>query len=150
MDTDKKRRILAEARAAIERTAHINAAEWSPHAAAVERNTPAPEPKKQERGLDTAPIDWSSIIDQRIDNVKDLLVEVIGEALSQTFERQRDAYEAALHQRDSKIASLEIELAKLTVQISKLEVRVIEAEMRDRERGKVLDLPSPQLKVVVN
>jgi hypothetical protein len=105
------------------------------------RYMPKPEPKKHERGLDTAPVDWSSIIDERVGNMKEFVMDVLGQALCESFNIERSAYQDALKERDNKIVKLEAELAKLAVQTSKLEVRVIQNEI-ERDRNKVLDLPA--------
>jgi hypothetical protein len=108
MDDNAKRRILEQARDAVERTAHINPAEWSPRATPDvlkewQRNKPQPEPKRRERGLDTAPIDWSHVIDQRVGAMKTFVLDVLAQALSACVDGERKAIKEALDARDTKI-----------------------------------------------
>jgi hypothetical protein len=147
MDETERRKILDEAYSTLDR---LNAAPPSeprdPVALDVlkewRRNMPRPEPKPRERTLDTAPVDWSSVIDQRIARMKDFVMEVIGGALCESFNIERNAYADAVKERDRKIAHLEVELLRAQAELEKLKVRVIQGEVdRDRENGKVLDLP---------
>jgi hypothetical protein len=147
MDNAERLRILTEARDACERTAHLNAAEWSPRAAAApdvlkewKNNMPKAEPPKRARGLDTAPVDWDAIINTRIASLQDFVMTVIGEALRESFEIERGAYQEALRKRDKKIADLELTLLRTQAEFEKLRLRVIEHE--HGEQGKVLDLPA--------
>jgi hypothetical protein len=94
-------------------------------------------------------VDWDAIINERVNNMKSFVLDVLGEALKQSFELERNAYIDALKSRDTKINQLEAEIAKQAVTISKLEVKIIELGIaRDRNgNGKLVDV-SPQLKVV--
>jgi hypothetical protein len=148
MDAAERYRIVQQARDAVERTAHINPAEWSPRAAPDvlkewKSNMPKAEPPKRARGLDTAPVDWSSIIDERVFNMKEFVMTVLGEALRETFNVERNAYAAALQERDKTIADLELKLLRTQAEVAKLNASVIELKLEhDREQGKVLDLPA--------
>jgi hypothetical protein len=146
MDDKQRHRIMREARETVDRLNAMAPTEpRDPAAPDVikewKRHMPKPEPKRRERGLDTAPVGSSSVIDQRVASMKDFVMTVLGEALCATFDIERGAYIDALKERDSKIARLEVELAKLAVQTSKLEVRVIQNEI-EHDRSKVLDLPA--------
>jgi hypothetical protein len=156
MDTAERYRILQQARDAVERTAHINPSEWSALAAPDvlkdwKSNMPKAEPPKRVRGLDTAPVDWDAIINARITNMKDFVMTVIGEALRESFEIERAAYADAVQQRDRKIADLELTLLHTQAEVAKLNASVVELKLeRDREQGKVLDLPPLPKRQVVN
>jgi hypothetical protein len=145
MNETERMRILAEARAALERTAHINAAEGSEYVVdedrleAWRRGRPQHEPKSKREHLDTARTDWSSIVDQRIAAMRDFLVTVVGEALRESFSLERGAYSDALKQRDTAISTLECALAKQAALIAKIELRVIENEIADHERKRSVD-----------
>jgi hypothetical protein len=149
MNETERRRILDEARQTVERTASINAAEWSPRDPSApdvleqwRSNMPKAEPPQRQRGLDTAPIDWSSVIDQRLGNMKHCVLEVVGQALHESFDIERSAYAAALEKRDAKINKMECELVRAQAEIAKLNLRVVEMSIEhDRERERVLDLP---------
>jgi hypothetical protein len=146
MDDAERNRIIREAHATLDRLNSAQPTEARDPAAPDvlkewKRHMPKPEPKKRERGLDTAPVDWSSIIDQRVADLKEFTMTVLAEAFKATIEIERGAYIDALRERDNKIIKLESELAKLAVQTSKLEVRVIQNEI-EHDRSRVLDLPA--------
>jgi hypothetical protein len=101
------------------------------------------EPPRREPGLDTAPIDWSSEIDQRVASMKEFVIDVVGEALNQSFNLERNAYAAALHERDTKIGKLELELTQLAASHARLEVRLLQAIADGDGHAKAIDLPNP-------
>jgi hypothetical protein len=102
---------------------------------------PKPEPPPRQRDLDTAPVDWDAVINQRVANMKDFVMVVLGEALCETLKIERGAYADALRERDNKIVKLEAEIAKQAVHIAKLEVRVIKNEIDNDRDKEIIELP---------
>jgi hypothetical protein len=147
MDDAERNRILQEAHATLDRLRFTQPVE--PHDQTApdpldtwKRSRPQPEPKPRQRKLDTAPVDWSAVIDQRVGRMKTFVMDVIGEALRESFNIERAAYADALKERDRQIAKLECELAKQAAQVAKLEVRLIQSEIAHDDRSKVIDLPA--------
>jgi hypothetical protein len=105
------------------------------------RNVATQEPPKREPGLDTAPIDWSAEIDCRVASMREFVMDVLGEALNQSFAIERNAHAAAMHERDAKIGKLELELVQLAASHAKLEVRLLQA-LADGDHTKAIELPS--------
>jgi hypothetical protein len=144
---EDRRRVLAEARRNIERrdeeqpTSRISDLKSYPPPkprAASEWTLPAPEPPPIERKLDTVPVDWARIIDQRVATARGELaaefeagIELRQEALLQGMgEAFRDALDAlscefknALDResakRDVELANIRVEVAKLAVEVAK-------------------------------
>jgi uncharacterized coiled-coil protein SlyX len=152
MNTAERDRIMQQAHATLDRLRDLQPSEPRDTPDVLkewQRNKPQAESAPRKRGLDTAPVDWDAIINTRIATMKDFVMEVIGQALRESFEIERAAYRNALNSRDQKINQLETELAKQAATIARLEARVIKNEIdgdRDR-RNKLVDV-SPQLKVV--
>ena len=112
------------------------------------RHVATEEPKRRERGLDTAPIDWSTEIEHRVASMKTFVMDVIAQALTASFEIERSAVVDELRKRDAAISKLECEIARQGATIARLEARIIQGEV-DHDRSKVLDLPAwPQRKSV--
>jgi hypothetical protein len=148
MNDEQRSRILQEARDNVDRLASVRPRERiitnvinEDKLAAWKRTMPKPEPKPRQRGLDTAPVDWSSIIDERIGNMKEFVMDVLGQALCESFNIERGAYADALKERDRKIGQLELDLLRAQAELARLNTRVIQGEVdRDRE-SKVIDVP---------
>jgi len=101
---------------------------------------PEPEPPPRERGLDTSPVNWSSVIDQRIADARGYLLEVITETVAELAERQRDAIDDAMR-------PLRAELCEL--KISNAELRVANAALREQLSAgddSTIDLPALPLR----
>jgi hypothetical protein len=66
----------------------------------------------------------------------------IGNVIEEVVAHERDELIDAMQKRDRAIERLEVELTKTQAELAKLNLRVVEMSVdRDRERGKVLDLP---------
>jgi hypothetical protein len=77
-------------------------------------------------------------------------MNIIGEALRESFAIERAAYADALKERDRKIAHFEVELLRARAEIEKLKLRIVQGEVdRDRE-DKVIDLPQLPLRKGLN
>ena len=95
-----------------------------------ERGRPQPEPPPRVRGLDTAPIDWSAVIDKRImaerEHTNALLIELIAELQGQ--------------------AADDLERATMSLTCEVADLRVVVADLRtviaSEKAGTVVDLPS--------
>jgi hypothetical protein len=145
MDETERRKILDEAYSTLDRLNTVRPSE--PRSATApdvleewKRNMPRPEPKPRERGLDTSPVDWNVIINQRVASMKDFVITVLGEALKETFEIERGAYQDALSKRDQRIGQLECELLRVRADLERLNLRVIKNEVDGHD--KVIDLPA--------
>jgi hypothetical protein len=142
---DERFRIMRSARATVDRLNGMPTSEprdpgLSDALEQWARNMPKPEPKpKRESKLDTMPINWDAVINQRVTDMKGFVMEVLAAALRESFEIERGAYADALKKRDAKIAQLETELAKQAAQTARLEVRVIQNEIADHERNRSVD-----------
>jgi hypothetical protein len=149
MTEEERRRILDEARATLarpmERYTPKRGGEWKPPA--------EPEPEPPPRGLDTAPTDWSAVIDGRIasaraamgaelEATRAFVLEVVAEALGEALADHRK--EAAGELADA-VRSLRIELLEL--QTTLCEVRQALAIERGHKSGTVIDMPNPLRRV---
>jgi hypothetical protein len=152
MTEEERARILAEARENVRLRDFPNAtnvhADPPPQRVSEELRRewkrPEPEPKKRERGLDTAPAvepDWSgweAWADAKINNAiqeeRTFLIETIGQALGEMLEKEREEHRKALR---LEVAEMRLELVKLRTVLA--EYRAFSA---DGGRS-VLDLPNP-------
>lgn len=95
---------------------------------------PEAEPPPRERKRDTSPVDWSSVIDQRIAAEHEFVAQVIAEIVATLADRQAEAIDDALR-------PLRVELADL--RISNAELRLANTELRKQmSAGYVVDLPA--------
>ena len=152
--TDEQRRLIREARETCERVGRLTSRDKTNHDSnrtepgSWRRHVATEEPKRRERGLDTAPIDWSTEIEHRVASMKTFVMDVIAQALTASFEIERSAVVDELRKRDAAISKLECEIARQGATIARLEARIIQGEV-DHDRSKVLDLPAwPQRKSV--
>jgi hypothetical protein len=141
----ERERIMAEAVANLRRRDEAEV-KRKPAPPVLNHEWQLPEQQEPEppRGLDTAPIDWSSIIDRRVaaavaavraemlaevETSRAFVLEIVGEAMGQVWATQRE--DAATELRDVKTALAEVERTLGEV-----------ARTLAQERARVLDLPA--------
>jgi hypothetical protein len=155
MDDRTKQRVLDEAQENVERLAHVSArqpaagdsnespdpiAKWRKGVEAQEREFASARAKRQadaDAGRDAA-VAWQNWVGREIADA----VKGIGKGLGEVLSDKLVQISRAFDERDERISKLECELLRLQVELAKLDVRFIQSQVeRDRESGKVLDLP---------
>jgi hypothetical protein len=108
---------------------------------------PEPEPPPR-RGLDTAPapapIDWGSVIDDRVEAEHEFTVEVLAHLVADIKREFAGKVRKLREERSDAKAELVEETRRLRIELAELQTVV--GELRQalaHERGKPLDLPSP-------
>jgi hypothetical protein len=94
---------------------------------------PEPDEPAPVRKLDTAPIDWSAMIDKELLAEREFILSIVREAICDQLERAR---RTARRELAAEIRSLKLEVAKLATTI---------AELRSAgagENARVIDLPA--------
>jgi hypothetical protein len=147
MDEATRNRIIEEAHQTLERlnNQHEPRPELKPWKGPAE---PEP-PKRRERGLDTAEMDWSAVIDQRVGSMKDFVMEVVAASIAEVLRIEREHYASEMEKCDQRIGKLEVDLSQAVVAHERLNLKFlelsIEREREQRSKG-IVDLPNPLLR----
>lgn len=105
---------------------------------------PEVEPMPRQRKRDTAPVDWSSVIDQRIAAERRFLIEVVGQAVGEVRDQietnLRKEFEEQLRQARVDACDAKIRLAELRLSFTELR------EQLGGSHGGTIDLPALPLR----
>lgn len=106
---------------------------------------PEVEPPPRERKRDTSPVDWSSVIDQRIAAEHAFMAQVIAEVVATLADRQAEAIADAVRPLQSELAQVRVEAAEQKVTVCELRLTLSE-----QLAGKTIDLPALPLRSRAN
>jgi hypothetical protein len=95
----------------------------------------------RERKLDTSPIDWQVVIDNRLAEQKQYLMDVLIELTAQLTARMEKERSAERQEFTNKLAALELEIANLKVALAECNLALAKAG-RDPNKANALILPS--------
>ncbi|WOH60930.1 hypothetical protein [Bradyrhizobium sp. BWC-3-1] len=109
---------------------------------------PEVEPPPRERKRDTSPVDWSSVIDQRIGAEHAFMAQLLAELIATLTDRQEKAIEDAVRPLQSELGQMKGDAAQQKVAFC--ELRVALNEQLAADHGKTIDLPQLPLRSRAN